>query len=144
MEFLIFPFILTYSLSLDNGLGKTPQMGWSSWNKFGCNINEKLIYDTIDAMVNTGLSSAGYKYINIDDCWQISRDSEGKIVVDQNSFPNGIKPLADYAHQKGLLLGIYSDAGYQTCAGRPGSLGYEEIDAKTYAEWGIDYLKYDN
>ena len=144
MKLLFFLFLLEYYLSLDNGLGKTPQMGWNSWNKFGCNINEKLIIDTIDALVNSGLESAGYKYINIDDCWQISRDSDGKIIVDQNNFPNGIKYLADYAHKKGLLFGIYSDAGYQTCAGRPGSLGYEEIDAKTYAEWGVDYLKYDN
>ena len=144
MKLLFFLFLLEYYLSLDNGLGKTPQMGWNSWNKFGCNINEKLIIDTIDALVNSGLASAGYKYINIDDCWQISRDSDGKIIVDQNNFPNGIKYLADYAHKKGLLFGIYSDAGYQTCAGRPGSLGYEEIDAKTYAEWGVDYLKYDN
>ena len=119
-------------------------MGWNSWNKFACNINEKLIRDTIDALVNTGLAQAGYKYVNLDDCWQVSRDSNGKIVVDQKAFPNGIKPLADYAHQKGLLFGLYSDAGFKTCAGRPGSLGYEEIDAKTYAEWGVDYLKYDN
>ena len=144
MKFLIILLLSNYCLNLDNGLGRTPQMGWNSWNKFGCNINEKLIHDTIDALVNTGLSAAGYKYINIDDCCQISRDENGKIVVDSNAFPNGIKPLADYAHSKGLLFGIYSDAGYQTCAGRPGSLGYEEIDAQTYAEWGIDYLKYDN
>ena len=144
MKLVILLLIISYSLCLDNGLGKTPQMGWNSWNKFGCNINEKLIRDTIDSLVNSGLSAAGYKYINIDDCWQISRDSDGKIVVDPNNFPNGIKQLADYAHEKGLLFGIYSDAGYKTCAGRPGSLGYEEIDAKTYAEWGVDYLKYDN
>ena len=144
MKFLIILLLISYSINLDNGLGKMPQMGWNSWNKFGCNINERLILETIDALINTGLSSVGYKYINIDDCWQISRDENGKIVVDPNAFPNGIKPLADYAHSKGLLFGIYSDAGYQTCAGRPGSLGYEEIDAQTYAEWGIDYLKYDN
>jgi alpha-galactosidase len=118
-------------------------MGWNSWNKFGCNINEKLILDTIDSLVDTGLSEAGYNYVNLDDCWQSGRDANGKIIVDP-AFPNGIKPLADYAHKRGLLFGLYSDAGYKTCAGRPGSLGYEEIDAKTYAEWGVDYLKYDN
>ena len=144
MRFILILLILKNSFTLDNGLGRTPPMGWNSWNKFGCNINEKLIYDTIDALVNTGLASAGYKYINIDDCWQISRDLDGKIVVDPNAFPNGIKPISDYAHKKGLLFGLYSDAGYQTCAGRPGSLGYEDIDAQTYAEWGVDYLKYDN
>ncbi len=143
MKVLLLCILIIYSSSLDNGLGKTPQMGWNSWNKFGCNINEKLIRDTIDALVNTGLSEAGYKYVNLDDCWQSGRDSNGRIIVDKN-FPNGIKPLADYAHEKGLLFGLYSDAGYKTCAGRPGSLGYEEIDAQTYAEWGVDYLKYDN
>jgi alpha-galactosidase len=143
MKAFILLLIFSYGLSLDNGLAKTPQMGWNSWNKFACNINEKLIKDTIDALVDTGLAKAGYKYVNLDDCWQSDRDSNGKIVVDPR-FPNGIKPLADYAHEKGLLFGLYSDAGYKTCAGRPGSLGYEEIDAKTYAEWGVDYLKYDN
>ena len=131
--------------SLDNGLGLTPQMGWNTWNKFGCNISEKLIKDTIDAFSKSGLIEAGYVYINLDDCWQKSRDPETKqIKEDQEKFPSGIKYLADYAHKKGLKLGLYSDAGEKTCAGRPGSLGYEEIDAKTYAEWGIDYLKYDN
>jgi alpha-galactosidase len=143
MKKILLIILISNILSLDNGLGKTPQMGWNSWNKFGCNINEKLIRDTIDALVDTGLADAGYKYVNLDDCWQSGRDSNGKIIVDK-AFPNGIKALADYAHEKGLLFGVYSDAGYKTCAGRPGSLGYEEIDARTYAEWGVDYLKYDN
>ena len=119
-------------------------MGWNSWNKFGCNINEQLIKDTIDVLNSSGLIEAGYKYINLDDCWQKSRDEDGSIVADPDAFPNGIKYLADYAHSKGLLFGLYSDAGNFTCAGRPGSLGYEEIDAQKYAEWGVDYLKYDN
>ena len=144
MKSLVLLFLISYSLSLDNGLGKTPQMGWNSWNKFGCNIDEKLIYNTIDSLIDSGLAKAGYNYVNLDDCWQSSRDSSGKIVVDSKAFPNGIKPLVDYAHSKGLKFGLYSDAGYKTCAGRPGSLGYEEIDAKTYAEWEVDYLKYDN
>ena len=143
MKITVLIMCIVYALSLDNGLGKTPQMGWNSWNKFACNINEKLIRDTIDALIDTGLADAGYNYVNLDDCWQSGRDSNGRIIVDKN-FPNGIKALADYAHEKGLLFGVYSDAGYKTCAGRPGSLGYEEIDAKTYAEWGVDYLKYDN
>ena len=131
--------------ALNNGLGLRPQMGWNSWNKFGCNINEQLIVSTIDEIVSSGLFAAGYKYINLDDCWQKSRDpTTGEIVVDSEAFPHGMKYLADYAHSKGLLFGLYSDAGYKTCAGRPGSLGYEQIDAKTYASWGVDYLKYDN
>ena len=120
-------------------------MGWNTWNKFGCNINEQLIKDTIDVFNKSGLIEAGYVYINLDDCWQISRDQETNIIKeDPEKFPSGIKALADYAHEKGLKLGIYSDAGEKTCAGRPGSLGYEKIDAETYAHWGIDYLKYDN
>ena len=119
-------------------------MGWSSWNKFGCKISENLIRETIDAIESTGLLKVGYEYINIDDCWQSSRDKNGSIIPDPKTFPHGIKPLVDYAHSKGLKFGIYSDAGTLTCEHRPGSLGFEEIDAKTYAEWGVDYLKYDN
>ena len=146
MKFCIIIFAILFQIiySLDNGLGRTPQMGWNSWNKFGCNINEELIRNTIDTLNSSGLIEAGYKYINLDDCWQNSRDENGAILPDEQTFPNGIKSLVDYAHSKGLLFGLYSDAGTKTCAGRPGSLGYEEIDAKTYAEWGVDYLKYDN
>ena len=141
----IYIFSLYKIFSLDNGLGLTPQMGWNTWNKFGCNINEKLIRDTIDTLNSSGLLEAGYKYINLDDCWQIDRNNTTKeIIVDSDKFPSGIKKLADYAHEKGLLIGLYSDAGNKTCAGRPGSLGYEQRDADTYANWTIDYLKYDN
>ena len=119
-------------------------MGWNSWNKFGCAINEKLIMSTIDTIVSSGLAKAGYTYVNIDDCWQKTRDENGKIQPNPDFFPNGMKVLADYAHKNGLKFGLYSDAGFKTCCNLPGSLGYEEIDAKTYEEWGIDYLKYDN
>ncbi|GFP88541.1 alpha-galactosidase [Phtheirospermum japonicum] len=121
-------------------------MGWSSWNHFQCNIDEKLIRETADAMVSTGLSSLGYEYINLDDCWaELNRDSQGNFVAKASTFPSGIKALADYVHGKGLKLGIYSSAGTQTCSNQmPGSLGHEEQDAKTFASWGIDYLKYDN
>ena len=142
--YLTLLLISTTIICLNNGLGRTPQMGWSTWNKFGCDINEKLIMETIDTLNTSGLIEAGYNYINIDDCWQLSRDENGVIVVDSERFPNGIKPLVDYAHSKGLKFGLYSDAGYATCAGRPGSLGYEEIDAKTWSDWGVDYIKYDN
>ncbi|KAL8111023.1 hypothetical protein AgCh_026691 [Apium graveolens] len=129
-----------------NGIGLTPQMGWNSWNHFQCNINEQMIRETADAMVSTGLAAAGYKYVNLDDCWaELNRDSHGNMVPRRSTFPSGIKALADYVHSKGLKLGIYSDAGVRTCSNTmPGSLGHEEQDAKTFASWGIDYLKYDN
>lgn len=124
-------------------LSLTPQMGWSSWNNFQGNINEDIIKSIVDAMVASGLKDAGYTYINIDDCWHGKRDADGFIQADPKHFPNGIKALADYVHARGLKLGIYSDAGKETCAGRPGSLGHEYQDALQYARWGIDYLKYD-
>ena len=129
--------------SIFNTLAATPPMGWNSWNKFGCAINEKLLIEVADAMQATGMKDAGYEYIVIDDCWQISRDSAGNILPDPKSFPNGIKSLADYIHSKGLKLGIYSCAGSLTCQGRPGSRGYQFQDARQYAKWGVDYLKYD-
>lgn len=124
-------------------LALTPPMGWNSWNKFGCNINEEIIKKMADAMVESGMKDAGYQYIIIDDCWQGQRDSLGFIQPDPERFPSGMKALADYIHSKGLKFGIYSDAGWNTCGGRPGSRGYEFQDAKKYAEWGVDYLKYD-
>ncbi|MGM8225452.1 glycoside hydrolase family 27 protein [Cellvibrio sp. ARAG 10.3] len=124
-------------------LGQTPPLGWNSWNTFACDVNEKLIREMADAMVASGMKDAGYEYINIDDCWHGERDKDGKIQVNKERFPSGMKALADYVHSKGLKIGIYSDAGNTTCAGYPGSRGHEYQDALTYAEWGIDYLKYD-
>jgi alpha-galactosidase len=124
-------------------LALTPPMGWNSWNKFGCNVSDKLIREMADAMVSSGMQAAGYQYVNIDDCWQVSRDGSGTIVADPTRFPSGIKALADYVHSKGLKLGIYTDAGTGTCEKRPGSLNHEVQDAKTYASWGIDYVKID-
>ncbi|MCC9137606.1 glycoside hydrolase family 27 protein [Pontibacter silvestris] len=125
------------------GLALTPPMGWNSWNKFACNVDENLIKEVADAMVASGMKDAGYTYINIDDCWHGERDSLGFIHPDPKRFPSGMKALADYIHAKGLKFGIYSDAGSQTCGGRPGSRGYEFQDAQMYASWGVDYLKYD-
>lgn len=125
------------------GLATTPPMGWNSWNQFGCRINEQLIRETADAMVNSGMADVGYEYIIIDDCWQSERDSAGNILPNPETFPSGIKALADYVHSRGLKFGLYSDGGIKTCAGRPGSRGYEFQDARTYASWGVDYLKYD-
>ena len=133
----------TNALAVGNGLARTPPMGWNSWNKFACNVSEQLIKEIADAMVATGMKKAGYQYVNIDDCWQVSRDSAGNIVADPIRFPGGMKALADYVHAKGLKLGIYTDAGTMTCEKRPGSLDHELQDAKTYADWGVDYVKID-
>ncbi len=122
---------------------QTPPMGWNSWNKFGCNVSEKLIMDMADKMVETGMKDAGYQYIVIDDCWQVERDSLGFIQPDPDRFPHGMKYLADYVHSKGLKFGLYSCAGSYTCQGRPGSRGHQFQDALMYAKWGVDYLKYD-
>jgi len=141
---LLFCVVVWGKYGVPNGLGKTPQMGWNSWNHYGCSINQNLIHSTIDSIISTGLAAAGYKYVNMDDCWAGWRDSKGMIHPDNSTFPDGVKPLADHAHSKGVLFGLYSDAGTETCAGRPGSLNYETNDANTYASWGVDYLKYDN
>ncbi|RZJ97258.1 MAG: glycoside hydrolase family 27 protein [Brevundimonas sp.] len=118
-------------------------MGWNTWNKFACDVNEQLIRGAADAMVATGMKDAGYEYIVIDDCWHGERDADGFIQPDPVRFPSGMKALGDYIHSKGLKFGIYSDAGTKTCAGRPGSRGHEYQDAIQYARWGVDYLKYD-
>ena len=129
--------------SVFNSLAQTPPMGWNSWNKFGCNVSESLLKEMADAMVSSGMKDAGYEYIVVDDCWQVGRDEDGNIQVDPDRFPNGMKAVADYIHSKGLKMGIYSCAGSYTCQGRPGSRGYQFQDARQYAKWGIDYLKYD-
>lgn len=122
----------------------TPPMGWNSWNTFGENINEQLIMETADAMAATGLLEKGYEYLVIDDCWSLKeRDKEGRLVADPAKFPQGMKAVADYVHSKGLKFGMYSCAGNLTCAGYPGSFEHEFVDARTFAEWGVDFLKYD-
>ena len=103
--------------SVFDSLAQTPPMGWNSWNKFGCDVSEKLMKEMADVMVESGMKDAGYEYIVIDDCWQIGRDSLGNIIPDPEHFPNGVKALADYIHSKGLKLGIYSCAGSYTCQG---------------------------
>ena len=126
-----------------NGLALTPPMGWNSWNKFACNVNEQIVRDSADAIVSSGMRDAGYVYVVIDDCWHGARDANGFISADAQRFPSGMKALSDYIHSRGLKFGIYSDAGRLTCGGRPGSQGHEYQDALTYARWGVDYLKYD-
>jgi alpha-galactosidase len=124
-----------------NGLAKTPPMGWNSWNQFKSRVEDKVVREIADAMVASGMRDAGYIYVNIDDTWEGERDAQGNMTSNKK-FPD-MKALADYIHSKGLKLGIYSSPGPNTCAGYEGSYGHEEQDAKTFAAWGIDYLKYD-
>ena len=125
----------------DNGLARTPPMGWNSWNKFARRIDDAIVRGIADAMAGNGMKDAGYLYVNIDDTWEAERDARGNIQTNKK-FPD-MKALADYVHGKGLRIGIYSSPGPTTCAGYEGSYGHEEQDARTYASWGIDYLKYD-
>lgn len=127
----------------DDGVARTPPMGWNSWNRFKCDVSERLIQNTADAMVASGMRDAGYQYVVIDDCWQVTRDANGTIVADWKRFPSGMAALADYIHARGLKFGLYTDVGSRTCQGRPGSLGHEWQDAATYAGWGVDYVKVD-
>ncbi|XP_018495227.1 alpha-N-acetylgalactosaminidase [Galendromus occidentalis] len=140
--------------ALDNGLALKPPMGWISWERFRCEIDcdqypndcisENLYKRIADELVDGGYRDVGYVHVNIDDCWALKeRDSNGRMVADPKRFPSGMKGLAKYMHDRGLKLGIYSDAGSKTCAGYPGSRDYEDIDAQTYADWDIDMLKYD-
>lgn len=122
-----------------------PPMGWNSWNTFTEKINENMIKEMVDSMKEQGFLEVGYEYVVIDDCWSLKeRDENGKLVADPKKFPNGIKAVADYVHEKGFKFGMYSCCGTRTCAGYPGSFEHEFEDAKQFAEWGVDYLKYDN
>ena len=121
-----------------------PPLGFNTWNTFGRDINEDLIKEMADAMVETGLKDMGYEYLVIDDCWsEKQRDSEGRLVASKEKFPNGMKVVADYVHSKGLKFGMYSCLGTMTCDAYPGSFNHEYLDAKTFADWGVDFLKYD-
>src|SRR4051794_21082321 len=135
--------------ALDDRQALTPPMGFNNWNATGCgsDFNEGLVKATADFFVSSGLKDAGYRYVNLDDCWALpQRDAGGKLVPDPARFPNGIEAVADYVHSKGLKLGIYTSAGTKTCnsKGFPGGLGHEASDARQFADWGVDYLKYDN
>lgn len=159
--------------AVDNGLGRTPPMGWNSWNQFQCNVNETVMMEIGTALfvallflrraqphpcenacvfaswrharsVSSGLAKLGYVRLDVDDCWAYARSANGTIEPDPITFPSGMAALADFAHSLGLRFGLYTDLGNETCAGRPGSLGYETIDADTYARWGVDLVKVDN
>ncbi|CAO1331323.1 unnamed protein product [Diamesa serratosioi] len=151
---LVFIALVVSVTSLDNGLAKTPPMGWMSWERFRCItdcdkypddcISERLFKEMADVMVRDGYLAAGYEYVNIDDCWaEFERDKSGKMVADKKRFPSGMKALADYIHSKGLKFGLYGDYGTLTCAGYPGSIDHLEIDAKSLAEWDVDFFKFD-
>eukprot|EP01113_Clastostelium_recurvatum_P017533 TRINITY_DN205_c0_g1_i2.p1 TRINITY_DN205_c0_g1~~TRINITY_DN205_c0_g1_i2.p1 ORF type:complete len:414 (-),score=92.28 TRINITY_DN205_c0_g1_i2:89-1279(-) len=144
---LLLFFVASSVLGLNNGLARTPPMGWNSWNHYGCRTNlltEQMFMSQAKAMVDSGMAKVGYQYINLDDCWLASeRDAQGRLQPDPVRFPHGIKYLADYVHSLGLKFGIYEDTGPKTCGGWPGSEGYYKIDAQTYAEWDVDYFKLD-
>ncbi|SEP51048.1 Alpha galactosidase A [Amycolatopsis saalfeldensis] len=134
----------SHALAQDNGLARTPPMGWNDWNSFACNVDETLIKQTADLFVSSGLKDAGYTYVNVDDCWMApNRDGNGNLAADPVKFPSGMKSLADYVHARGLKFGIYESAGTTTCQNLPGSLGHEQADANSFSAWGVDYLKYD-
>ena len=147
------PASVQEATALDNDLALTPPMGWNSWNQTRCyNLNEKLVRDTADAMASNGMKEAGYEYVVVDDCYQGERDPQtGKLTAHPERFPSGMQALGDYIHSKGLKFGIYGVPGTRTCANDwdaypitgNGSFGKEELDAQTWAEWGVDYLKYD-
>lgn len=131
---------------LQNALARTPPMGWSSWNAYGCDVDESKIRATADVLASR-FGAAGYLFVNTDDCWQSdARDADGRLQANATTFSSGIQALAEYVHEREppLLFGIYSSAGTKTCVGLPGSLGHEAVDAATFAEWRVDFLKYDN
>ncbi|GEM_PF-168217 len=132
------------AVALTNNLALTPPMGWNDWNSYGCGISESIVSNNAYIINTSGLQAAGYQYVDVDDCWQISRDTNGVIVPDPSKFPHGMASLANYVHSLGLKFGVYSDHGTNTCQHKPGSYLYEYVDANTYAQWGADYLKEDN
>ena len=136
---------LGLSAALDNGLGRTPAMGFNTWNVFRCGgVTAAAVVGVADRMVELGLVELGYTYLNIDDCWSNALAPDGSLVADPVAFPDGIRAVADAVHSRGLKLGIYSDRGLMTCAGRPASGGREAQHARQLASWGVDYLKYDS
>ncbi|KAK0120539.1 hypothetical protein ONS96_010745 [Cadophora gregata f. sp. sojae] len=137
--------LASHVAAVNNGLARVPQLGWNNWNALGCEVSESLVLDTAKILVDSGLRDVGYNYVVLDDCWAaMARDENEMLVADPVKFPHGMKYVSDRIHEMGLLFGMYSSAGEMTCARYPGSLDYETKDAKAFAEWGVDYLKYDN
>lgn len=145
----MFSFIVSALLAapvsaVNNGLARTPQMGWNNWNSLGCDVSESLLLDTSKVLLSSGLKDVGYNYVVLDDCWSDGRGKDRYLIVDKEKFPNGMNYVSDTLHDMGFLYGMYSSAGELTCARYAGSLDYEEEDAKSFTSWGVDYLKYDN
>jgi alpha-galactosidase len=144
LPLLLSSLLASSALAVNNGLARTPQMGWNNWNSLGCDVSESLLLETSLKLADSGLRDVGYNYVVLDDCWSDGRDAEGKIIVDSDRFPSGMKAIAKMLHDKGFLYGMYSSAGEMTCARYEGSLDYETQDAQSWASWDVDYLKYDN
>lgn len=141
LAFVLIPALCPAAKAQSQRLASTPPMGWNSWNHFSDKVTDADVRATADVMVASGMRDAGYIYVNVDDSWEGQRDAQGNI-QSNNKFAD-MKALADYVHAKGLKFGIYSSPGPKTCAGYEGSWGHEQQDANTYAQWGVDYLKYD-
>ncbi|KAK5046593.1 hypothetical protein LTR84_007354 [Exophiala bonariae] len=137
-------FLASQAFAINNGLARTPQMGWNNWNSLGCDVSQDLLLDTSRILLDSGLRDVGYQYVVLDDCWSDGRGKDGYIRSDLKKFPNGMKWVAKQLHDMGFLYGMYSSAGEMTCARYEGSLDHEDQDAETWASWDVDYLKYDN
>lgn len=144
LSLLLSSLLASPAFAINNGLARTPQMGWNNWNSLGCDVSESLLLDTALKLSDSGLRDVGYNYVVLDDCWSDGRDRAGKIIVDKQRFPSGMKAIAAKLHSEGFLYGMYSSAGEMTCARYEGSLDYEVQDAESWASWDVDYLKYDN
>lgn len=144
LSILFYSLLARPSTAINNGLARTPQMGWNNWNALGCDVSQDLLLDTSKVLLDSGLRDVGYQYVVLDDCWQGQRGADGYIKHDEKKFPNGMKYVAEKIHDMGMLYGMYSSAGEMTCARFEGSLDHEIEDATTYASWNVDYLKYDN
>jgi alpha-galactosidase len=137
-------FLQAHALYPLNNVAKTPQMGWNNWNSFGCDVSEELLLSATEKLVQFGLRDTGYEYVVLDDCWSAGRSDNGTLMANTTRFPNGMADVANKLHAEGFKFGMYSSAGTYTCARYQGSLGHEKEDAQTFADWGVDYLKYDN
>lgn len=139
-----FCFLAPIVHGVNNGLARTPQMGWNNWNSLGCDVAQDSILNIAKILKDVGLRDVGYNYVVLDDCWQDGRGKDGRIIVDKKKFPKGMEYMSSQIHDMGFLYGMYSSAGEMTCARFEGSLDHEEADAQAWADWGVDYLKYDN
>jgi alpha-galactosidase len=141
LSILLPAFLVGSASAVNNGLARTPQLGWNNWNSLGCDVSQSLLLDTSKILLSSGLKDVGYDYVVLDDCWSDGRNEDGYLNVDTRKFPNGMKWIAGELHDMGLKFGMYSSAGEMTCARYEGSLDHEEKDAESWASWDVDYLK---